>query len=543
MKDWVFWRIFRSVFLSLFALWLLLVGVLTFQNLDAKRDQVEHAMESYEESSLKNCQLVLEGDAAYWEEPAILTWFLSSYYYYVKGAVGVFRLYDTGGSELARTPLTYGSISLAGTGVYDHFLCFDKVLSEEEHLALAERLRANRFYTRFYGTEGGRYEADDHVLVGLRGEVTGVLEGNVVYPQKLVYYYEEGPVVLLDTDSAFFQDKSLTTLAFDAAQLNSPLVWSEDSPKQTLALFRAAEGRIDSLLDGRKPETDRGSVESSRQGYARCGPPADQPELISAYGVAYHTWRLGSSGLEFTYGATFLFLLLLALRVSKRQADTLRRERSLTRAAAHELKTPAAVVRSYAEALREDIAPEKREEYLSVLMDEADRMGALVCNLLELSRMEGKEKRFRREEVDLTALVEGAVQRLGRLAEEQSIHLALDLEPVRIEGERMRLEQVVDNLLSNALRHTPPGGEIRLVLTRRDRMIRLAVENDGEPIPPEDLGRLFETFWRGEKERARAGGSGLGLALVREAVRLHGGFCGAENIPGGVRFWVELPGR
>ena len=59
MKDWVFWRIFRSVFLSLFALWLLLVGVLTFQNLDAKRDQVEHAMESYEESSLKNCQLVL----------------------------------------------------------------------------------------------------------------------------------------------------------------------------------------------------------------------------------------------------------------------------------------------------------------------------------------------------------------------------------------------------------------------------------------------------------------------------------------------------
>ena len=390
MKDWVFWRIFRSVFLSLFALWLLLVGVLTFQNLDAKRDQVEHAMESYEESSLKNCQLVLEGDAAYWEEPAILTWFLSSYYYYVKGAVGVFRLYDTGGSELARTPLTYGSISLAGTGVYDHFLCFDKVLSEEEHLALAERLRANRFYTRFYGTEGGRYEADDHVLVGLRGEVTGVLEGNVVYPQKLVYYYEEGPVVLLDTDSAFFQDKSLTTLAFDAAQLNSPLVWSEDSPKQTLALFRAAEGRIDSLLDGRKPETDRGSVESSRQGYARCGPPADQPELISAYGVAYHTWRLGSSGLEFTYGATFLFLLLLALRVSKRQADTLRRERSLTRAAAHELKTPAAVVRSYAEALREDIAPEKREEYLSVLMDEADRMGALVCNLLELSRM-GRE--------------------------------------------------------------------------------------------------------------------------------------------------------
>ena len=106
----------------------------------------------------------------------------------------------------------------------------------------------------------------------------------------------------------------------------------------------------------------------------------------------------------------------------------------------------------------------------------------------------------------------------------------------------MRLEQVVDNLLSNALRHTPPGGAIRLTLVRWDRIVRLAVENDGEPIPPEDLGQLFETFWRGEKERARAGGSGLGLALVREAVRLHHGFCGAENIPGGVRFWVELPG-
>ena len=73
MKDRVFWRIFRSVFLSFFALWLLLVGVLTFQNLDAKQDQVEHAMGSYEESTLKNCQLVLEGTAEEWEKPAILT--------------------------------------------------------------------------------------------------------------------------------------------------------------------------------------------------------------------------------------------------------------------------------------------------------------------------------------------------------------------------------------------------------------------------------------------------------------------------------------
>lgn len=540
MKDRVFWRIFRSVFLSFFALWLLLVGVLTFQNLDAKQDQVEHAMGSYEESTLKNCQLVLEGTAEEWEKPAILTNRMTSYD--TAGAMGVFRLYDQEGTELARTPLTWGSFCLPGTGVYDHYLCFDTVLSEEEHVALAKRIRANPIYTHFYGTEGGLYEASDNERVGLRGEVIGVQEGNVVYPQKLVYYYEEGPVVLLDTDSSFFQDKALTTFPFDAAQVSSPLVWSKDSPEQALTLFRAAEGRIDSLLDGRKPGTDWTGGGGGGQGYARCGPSADQPELISAYGVAYHTWRLGSSGLEFTYGATFLFLLLLALRVSKRQADTLRRERSLTRAAAHELKTPAAVVRSYAEALREDIAPEKREEYLSVLMDEADRMGGLVCDLLELSRMEGEEKRLLQEDVDLTALVAGAAQRLGRSAEEQSIRVVLDLEPVRIAGDRMRLEQVVDNLLSNALRHTPPGGAIRLTLVRWDRIVRLAVENDGEPIPPEDLGQLFETFWRGEKERARAGGSGLGLALVREAVRLHHGFCGAENIPGGVRFWVELPG-
>ena len=102
-------------------------------------------------------------------------------------------------------------------------------------------------------------------------------------------------------------------------------------------------------------------------------------------------------------------------------------------------------------------------------------------------------------------------------------------------GDRARLERVLSNLTSNALRHCPAGGAVRVQTERVRGQAVLTVENDGEPVPEQDLPRLWEPFFKGDRSRSRArGGAGLGLAIVRAAVLAHGGSCTAENIPGGV---------
>ena len=219
----------------------------------------------------------------------------------------------------------------------------------------------------------------------------------------------------------------------------------------------------------------------------------------------------------------------------------LERERDFTRAAAHELKTPLAVLRAHAESLREDISPEKRGEYLDVVLEESDRMAALVGSLLELSRLEAGVP-LNREVLELSALAEEAFDRLALPMEQKQITLSRNLEEIWLEGDREKLREVLDNLASNALRHCAPGGTIRVELKKEEGLARLTVQNDGEAIPEEDLPRLWEPFYRGDRSRNRdSGGTGLGLTIVRAAVLAHGGSCGAENRPGGPAFWITLP--
>lgn len=377
---------------------------------------------------------------------------------------------------------------------------------------------------------------------GLYGEVTGVVEHNVVYPQKLVYYFADGPLTLLDTDSAYFEGKTLTTLAFDAARLQSPLIWSDDPPELALQLFRQAQARVDSLVGSRGPSASWVGAVEGGAGYAHCGIVAPYDNLISAYGAAYPPLRLATHGLGLLYGSTFFFALLLAVLVARSQSRSLRRERDLTNAVAHELKTPLALVRSYAEGLSEDIAPEKREEYLSVIVEESDRMAALVGSLLDLSRLESGRARFQPVPVELDQVVRDVLRPLERPARKKGITLSPTLEPCTLSGDREQLTRLVGNLASNALRHCAPGGEVRFLLRVEKGSALLRVENDGDPIPPEVLPRLFEPFYKADPARTRTqGGTGLGLALVQEITALHGGRCGADSLASGAAFWCTFP--
>lgn len=237
---------------------------------------------------------------------------------------------------------------------------------------------------------------------------------------------------------------------------------------------------------------------------------------------------------------------LNALAVSFNQAQDqlagqLRREREFTRAAAHELKTPLAVLRTHAEALREDILPEKREQYLGIVLEECDRMAELVGRLLEFSRLESGAA-LHREPLEFAGLIREVLEPLELQLEQKQIRLTADLPELPLTGDRERLREVVGNLLSNALRHCPTGGAIRLALTRETSWACLSVCNDGLPIPAEDLPHLWEPFFRGDRSRSReSGGTGLGLAIVQAAVTAHGGSCSVENIDQGVCFRIRLP--
>ena len=547
MKQKLFLPLFLRTAARFLLLWALMVLLLSFRELDAQTTRLKSGVSETRDFDLENCQLVLEGGSEPWNRPAILDNRMSAHYASY-GAVGVFRLYDTEGTELARSQLTYGSFSLPGKGVYDHFLNFDAVLTDDEQLTLGRLLREERQLNRFYGTESGLYDgnlgSDEGVnfTVGLRGEVTGVVEHNVVYPQKLVYYYEDRSVTLLDTDSSFFDGKTLTTFTSDSIQLSSILAWAETGPELTLKLFREAEARLENLVGDRLPSDYWVASTMGGSGYAQVGSVAPYDGLVSATGVSYRPALMTIHDLISLYVITFLFTLLLAWFTARAQARSLQRERDLTNAVAHELKTPLALLRSYAEGLQEDIAPEKRAQYLDVIMDQSDQMAALVSSLLDLSRMKAGKTAFTPGPVALDQVVESVFRTLERPMETAGVTLDLDLEPCTVSGEEGRLSLVVSNLAANALKHTPTGGEIRVSLQIRGRFALLRVENDGEPIPEEALPRLFEPFYRSDTARdRRSGGTGLGLALVKETVALHGGACGVENLPHGVRFWVKLP--
>ena len=151
--------------------------------------------------------------------------------------------------------------------------------------------------------------------------------------------------------------------------------------------------------------------------------------MASAY--AYAPLPTALMGLGPTAVLTLLAAIVLAVFTDRRQRQALQRERAFTRAAAHELKTPLAVLRTHAEALREDIDPARRQEYLGVVVEESDRMAALVGSLMDLARLESGVK-TEGEPLDLTALVEGSAARLELLAQQKGIGLTTQLAPAAV---------------------------------------------------------------------------------------------------------------
>lgn len=220
----------------------------------------------------------------------------------------------------------------------------------------------------------------------------------------------------------------------------------------------------------------------------------------------------------------------------------------------HELRTPLSMLQGYSEALLDDIVttPEDRRELAQVILDESLRMGRLVKDLLDLARMEAGHIEMNMGVVELAPLFRRVHRKFLALCKEREIHLECEIPQDDIElaqADQDRLEQVLTNLLDNAIRHTPSGKSIYLryqTLTYQESSAALIeVEDEGKGIPPEDLPYIFERFYKADKARTRgasSGGTGLGLAIVKNIVEAHMGSVNVRSVVGqGTTFSIILP--
>jgi signal transduction histidine kinase len=219
--------------------------------------------------------------------------------------------------------------------------------------------------------------------------------------------------------------------------------------------------------------------------------------------------------------------------------------RALVGDIAHELRTPLATLDGYVEGLIDGVIPPSAETW-AVLQGEARRLGRIVADLQEVSRTEAGQLRLSLQPLDPAAAVRTAAGRLGPEFAAKGITLSVEAAPglPPVEADPDRLQQVLANLLSNALRHTPPGGTVGAHVTQQGAMIRFSVVDSGSGIAAEDLPRVFERFFRADPSRARAsGGSGVGLTIAKALVEQMGGSIEAASAgPGqGATFTFELP--
>jgi signal transduction histidine kinase len=237
-----------------------------------------------------------------------------------------------------------------------------------------------------------------------------------------------------------------------------------------------------------------------------------------------------------------------ALRASlERQAELEQQRRLVIGAIAHDLRTPLFSLRGYLEGLERGLAstPEKAAHYLAITRQQADSLERLVADLFTFTRLDYLEETPQREPVDLAMLLGAAVESAQPRAAEKHITLVAQGPPACVlEGDPHLLTRAVENLLDNALRHTPAGGRISVYWERAAAGYRFLVADSGPGIAPTDLPHIFDPLYRGETSRNRAtGGAGLGLAIAQRILHAHGGSLTAATQPGGGAVLVgTLPG-
>jgi signal transduction histidine kinase len=228
-----------------------------------------------------------------------------------------------------------------------------------------------------------------------------------------------------------------------------------------------------------------------------------------------------------------------------RKADQIRRD--FVANVSHELRTPLTAIRGYAEALLDEAdGSEQTRRFLEIIARHSARMERLVKDLLRLARLDAKQEVLEIAPCELqqmfNAVIADLIPAIEAKRQRVSSHVAPDA--VTIHADPAKLHDVLRNLVENAVNYSPEEAVVLLAGARLNGAVAITVSDSGPGIPREDLGRVFERFYRVDKSRTRPGGTGLGLAIVKHLVELHGGVVRAENRPeGGAKFTITLPPR
>ncbi|MEL3959308.1 cell wall metabolism sensor histidine kinase WalK [Caldifermentibacillus hisashii] len=238
--------------------------------------------------------------------------------------------------------------------------------------------------------------------------------------------------------------------------------------------------------------------------------------------------------------------LIVVLHDITEQEKIERERREFVANVSHELRTPLTTMRSYLEALTDgawmdkDIAP----QFLKVTQNETERMIRLVNDLLVLSKMDSKDYQLRKEWINFPKFLDHIIDRF-EMAKEKNVHFSRDYlnEPILVEIDQDKITQVLDNIISNALKYSPSGGTITVKMVVFHDSLEVKISDQGVGIPKQNLHRIFDRFYRVDKARARhIGGTGLGLAIAKEMVEAHNGHIWATSIEGkGTTIHFTLP--
>lgn len=207
----------------------------------------------------------------------------------------------------------------------------------------------------------------------------------------------------------------------------------------------------------------------------------------------------------------------------------------------HEMKTPLSVIRAYAEGLQDETNEAKRQKYSEVIISETERMSSLITALLDLSALESGAAQLHPERFDFVEFLETVAGRLLADIPDADFELQYELpkQPVYVDTDKGRMEQVLDNLIVNAKRNVRPGGVLKLSLKENGGMLDFSVFNQGPPIPQENLSKIWTKFYR--DRNSKYSGSGLGLAIVAQILSMQHLSYGVENRCSGVVFYFSVP--
>lgn len=212
---------------------------------------------------------------------------------------------------------------------------------------------------------------------------------------------------------------------------------------------------------------------------------------------------------------------------------------------AHELRTPLTYLKGYADIATRPIDEKERLHYLHIIKEEAENLALLVKELFELAKMDKNQFAITKEKVRMDELLTEIYEKIEPVFNEEEKSLGLIIEPVWACVDEKRFSQVIYNFLDNALKHTNKGGRVEIRLTKEKGTIKLAISDNGEGIPKEDVPYIFERLYRVDKSRSRLrGGSGLGLSIAKEIIERHGGTIRVQSQSGkGTTFIITIRGE